>query len=103
MICPCCGSAPTAAPDPTPVDVYFRVRHIEFLGGWLIQESRDGRYWFHPAEETKYGILDSETYTTYPTEDSAHARIASLGAGRTAPRAISGAKLERNVMRRFPS
>ena len=56
----------------------YRVRHFDFWRGWVVQVSKDGRYWYHPREEVTYGILDSEFPNVYDTEDQAHTRIASL-------------------------
>lgn len=59
----------------------FRAVHVELLGGWIIQKKTPtNRYWFFPEEETTYGVLDSQTQTSYPSEEYALKRIEQLRA-----------------------
>ena len=56
-----------------------RVRHFDFFGGWIIQiRTGNYRHWYMPMEETTYGVLDSEQYNVYPTEEAALARLGEI-------------------------
>lgn len=66
-------------PEPRQI-TEGRVLHLDILDGWIIQikTERSGRYWHVPMEETTYGVLDSEEWNVYPTEEAAKARLAEI-------------------------